>query len=811
MTPDRSDDEPTDAPESGVRSHLSGSADNVVQARDVRGGVHFHASRETSSLVPRQLPGDPRWFVGRDEALAQLTEILDAHSPKFQVVTIFAITGTAGVGKTCLAVHWAQQVRERFPDGQLYINLRGYDPGLPVTAMQALEQFLTTFGVVGSAVPRDLEARTTMYRSLLAGRRILVVLDNAATVNQVRPLLPGDAGSVVIVTSRNRLSGLMARDGAHRVTLGMLSDTEAIELLRNTTRTYRCHDDPRQLAELAQLCARLPLALRIAAERAASRPLMPLNELIRDLNDESALWDALSAESNEEADAVRTVFAWSYRALSEPTARLFRLLSLHPGPEFGEPAAAALAATTPAKVRLLLDQLVGSHLLEQSGPGRYQFHDLLHAYAIDQRHSGEADDEQQAALRRVLTWYLHTADQAVALTNPTLRRVALEGTTDLVSPPLRFSDYAQASQWYDLEQANLVAANRAAESKGLDIAAWQLPVVLRGFYVHRNPFDVWTTTTNIGLVAARRCGDRYAEADLLESLGQAFRQSHQLDEAVAQHTASLLIRREIGDHRGEAMSANGLGLVLHRERRLEQAVQYFEQSIAMFSELGDAQYAAIASSNLGASLFEQGRGRDAADVLKQAIAVHRADANHVYEVYALARLSRVQRELGALAEGLETAEHGLAIATDLGNLVLEGQMLIDLGSVQLALGRHGEALTSFQQSAAIHRRLADRNREAVAIDCAGQVFQCEGRFDEAVDFHRRAVSVLRDLGNVWLTAAALDHLAGALKSMGDIDQARHAWQESEALVAEYPDARATEMRQRLARTIEELPRGGAAG
>jgi hypothetical protein len=259
-------------------------------------------------------------------------------------------------------------VRHRFPDGQLHVNLRGYDPGEPVTATEALHRFLAALGVPPASVPPDPDAAAALYRSLLADRRMLIVLDNAHSTAQVRPLLPGTAHSLAIVTSRGRLTGLAIRDGAHRLTLGTLPEPEAVALLRTVTAGYRPADDPARLAELARLCARLPLALRIAAERAATHPHLTLDDLIAELRDESAVWDALSAGAGEEeADGIRTVFAWSYRALPPDAARLFRLLGLHPGPEFGLHAAAALAGTGIPRIRQLLDILAGAHLLEQTG------------------------------------------------------------------------------------------------------------------------------------------------------------------------------------------------------------------------------------------------------------------------------------------------------------------------------------------------------------------------------------------------------------------------------------------------------------
>jgi NB-ARC domain len=378
-----------------------------VQAGNISGGVHFHDPAPQNAPRPRQLPGNTRGFVNRAGELRSLDVVLSDGDG--EPVAVYVIAGTPGAGKTSLALRWAHRVANRFPDGQLYVNLRGYDPGEPVTPQQALHRFLVALGTPADTIPAALEDAAALYRSILADRRMLVVLDNAATTAQVRPLLPGAAHSLVIITSRTRLSGLAIREGAQHLTLNTLSEVEAVELLRAVTAGHRRDDSTEQLAELARLCACLPLALRIAAERAASHPHRRLDELIGDLRDESALWQTLSAEDGEAADAVRTVFAWSYRALPADAARMFRLLGLHPGPAFGLGAVGALAGVDMRTARQLLDTLVGAHLLEHTGADRFEFHDLLRAFAADQSRREEPPESRAAALRSLLAGWATAA------------------------------------------------------------------------------------------------------------------------------------------------------------------------------------------------------------------------------------------------------------------------------------------------------------------------------------------------------------------------------------------------------------------
>ncbi|MFD2422142.1 ATP-binding protein [Amycolatopsis pigmentata] len=679
-----------------------------------------------------------RGFVNRLNELQRLSTLIaqGGGGDGQRESAVVAVVGTAGAGKTALALHWAHQVQDRFPDGQLYVNLRGYDPGLPVSAEQVLEHFLRALDMPANAIPADLDSRTALYRSLLAERRILVVLDNAATVGQVRPLLPGAPRCLVLITSRSRLSGLVARDGARRVTVGVLEPSEAVALLEAVTADYRVGDDAGHVAELAQLCARLPLALRIAAERAASHPHMPLSDLIQELRDESGLWDALTADGGE-TDAVRTVFAWSYRALPPEAARLFRLLGIHPGPEFSTHAAAELADTTLPRVRRQLDVLTGAHLLEQTGPDRYQFHDLLRAYAVDQAQHEETPESRLALLERLLTWYLHTANAAAAVIDTHLRPVEL--SADDSALVLQFSNREDAIRWYEQERENLASAIHAAASAGLNTLAWQLPAVLRRIYAFHTPAE-WISTGLIGLDAARRVGARSGEADLLESLGMAHVQAGRTEEALAYHRQALAIRQEDGDEFGEAMALNSIGLVHLRSRALTPARRHFEQCLAAVRRLGQRQWEGIALGNLADALLDLGEPQQALAMAQQALSIHCETGNTMSEFACLTTISAIQRERGQFEEAVANLEHAQDLAHELDNPVREAYVLLELGQTQLASERYEEALLSFHQAAVLYRRLGDTSREAIAFDGTGEAYGKLGRFDEAADFHRRAVA-----------------------------------------------------------------------
>lgn len=779
----------------------SASAHGVVQAGQVHGGVHFHHEPlPVPTVVPRQLRGDVRHFVNRAREMTRLGSLVADGREEPHVVPVAVITGTAGVGKTSLALHWAHAVRPRFLGGQLYANLRA--AGSPAAPETILGRFLEDLGVPPAYVPAQPERRETMFRSLLADRRMLIVLDNAADSAQVRPLLPATSGCLVVVTSRDDLSGLVSQQGALRLEVTTFRTTDAVALLRAATADYRGRDRRTDLAELARLCAGLPLALRIAAERAAGWASMPLGELIDDLRDESARWNVLTADAEEGSDAMRSVFDWSYQALPAPAARLFRLLGLHPGNEFGLPAVASLAGVRAPQARSLLDALVRTHLLERRPAGRYEFHDLLRAYAAELVRQEESETERADILGRCLAWYLHTAYAAQCAIAP-FDRYDLDDRVQAPAAPLRFEQYESAFQWYRTESANLAIATRVAADTGFPEIAWRLAVVLRAVYMHHNAFDDWETTARIGVDAAARAGEQIGEAETLENLGKAAFQALRLDEAEECHRAALAIRRRIGDRRGTAVSVNALGLLGLRRRRLDEARSHFADSAEIFRELGDRRWTALVRSNLAEALCELGRGEEAGDIVEQALTDFRAVGDHSGEGNALFLLSWARRESGDLEAAAQAISAALTIAGDENNQVWRGYWLAESAKVEWARENPEEALRLFRESAAVQRRLGDTAREAAALDGAGGACEALGRFEEAAKLHRRAVATYRGLDARWQLAGALGHLADALDSLGEHEPARAAREEALRLLGPFDDPPAVALARRVARQLSD--------
>jgi tetratricopeptide (TPR) repeat protein len=782
------DDRDDDVERVGNHSLVNSNSGEIVQVRDVEGGIHFHYGSGGRGNRPLQLPHGVRGFVNRTSDLTALDELLVDD----ENLVVYVISGTAGVGKTSLALHWAHRARTEFPDGQLYIDLRGYDPGLPVSPDQALERFLLALGVPAAAVPDDVEAKSSLYRSALADRRMLIILDNAANNAQVRPLIPGSGQSIAIVTSRSHLQGLAIRHGARRRTLDTLTEAEAVQLLKATIQEYRSGDDPAEVAELARLCAYLPLALRIAAERAASRPSMPLSRLIADLRDESELWNTLSTGDIDEAEAVHTVFAWSYRALPEDTALVFCLLGLHPGAEFSETAAEALVGGNPRQVRTALDQLAGACLLEPTGFARYRFHDLLRAYAVDCAQARLSQEEQLSAVQRVCDWYLRTSYRcALTLAHDTTLLFELD---DAEHGSLRFSDHSQAARWYAEEKFNLEAAVRAAADTGQLHTAWRLAAVLERIYATYNHFNDWRSTSRIGLECARELGLHAEEAAMHDSLGRLCRMTMRLDEAVTHHVGAVATYRELGDLANVVKGLNGLGWVHLFRHRLRDARTAFAEALTVAQELDDPRWRATLLYSSGYACAQLRNLEEADAQLTRSLTIFRDLGDRLYESMALTAVSYVARVRGDAGESLAIANEAVSISREMNNRLWEATALLYLGKAQRAVGEPGPALASYQAAAVICRQNGDRSREAMAVEGAGLAYADLGRGEDAVDFHRQAIATHRQLGDRWKLAKNLVHLSRELSG----SSARRCGDEAFEILAGFDDAKSVALRSQLA-------------
>jgi DNA-binding SARP family transcriptional activator len=658
-----------------------------------------------AQVMPRQLPADVSHFTGRAAELDRLDALLGTSGAGLPArVMITAINGTPGVGKTALAIRWAHRMVSRFPDGQLYASLRGQAAVGPADPLAVLARFLRDLGIAPARIPSDLEEAAALYRSLLDGRRILIVLDNAASSGQVRPLLPGAPDCAVIVTSRSRLPGLGAHDGAAQVTLAPFLPDEAAMLLRQIL-GQRADAEPSAVAAIAAKCEFLPLALRIAAERAIARPRQTLDALAAQLAAARDRLDVLTVD-DDPAMSLRTVFSWSYQALPAGTARMFRLLGLHPGPDISTPAAAALAATSTAEAQRLLEALVGAHLLEEAPADRYRFHDLLRAYAAERAATDESPADRAAAHRRVLTWYLHTADAAGRLLAPDRRRVPLVPPSRQYRP-LTLAGYEQALAWCDAEHASVVACVRSAAQTGHDNIAWQLPVAWRSYFILRKPWAEWIACTQIALSAARRCGDRFGEAWVLDNLGGAYSGMWRFGDAVACGQQSLRIRRDIGDRLGEAAVLNNLGTAYWALDKFRHGLSCFQQALAIAREAENRYSEVIGLNNLGEAYLKLGRLGDAIACLQEALDLARTMGYHVSEGFALHNLGESYRAIGEPDTSADCFRRALSIRQHTGDRHGQAHSLNALGDLLQELREADAAHASWQQALAIFEELGD--------------------------------------------------------------------------------------------------------
>jgi tetratricopeptide (TPR) repeat protein len=544
---------------------------------------------------------------------------------------------------------------------------------------------------------------------------MLIVLDNAADPEQIRPLLPGVPGPLVLVTSRDRLPGLVARDGAVRLTLGPLTQTEASLLLRTILGPARVRTEPQAVADISMQCSYLPLALRIAADRAATRPRLALSALADQLAAAHGRLDVLDIRADD-ATAIRAVFSWSYKALAPGAARMFRLLGLHTGPDISVSAAAALADTSHADAGHLLELLADAHLIDETLPGRYRLHDLLRAYAAEQVRADEHIDGGGSALRRLLIWYLHTADRADRLLVPGRRHPPLGGAR-LVGEPLAFAGYEQALAWCDAEHANLTAAVRLAAETGHDDLAWRFPVAMRGFFDLRRPWADWLTCASIGVAAARRSYDRSGQAWALDCLGHACSGLGRFEDALNCYLEARSARRESGDRWGEsANSMNNLGCTYLDLRRFDRALDCFQQVLAASRTGGSRYLESLALINLGETYFRLDKTDDALDCLLQALDVTREIGYRQAEATTLSDLARTYRARRQPGKARNCYRQALAVCRQAGDRHVEVETLSDLGDLSGATG-HPEAARQFWREAlAIAADLGDPRAAAVIRD-----------------------------------------------------------------------------------------------
>jgi tetratricopeptide (TPR) repeat protein len=709
-------------------------------------------------------------------------------------VVISAIAGAAGVGKTALALHWAHQAAERYPDGQLYVNLRGYDPDRPVPAASALTRFLRALGVPGPDIPPEPDERAALYRSLLAGRRMLLILDNAGSPEHVRLLLPGTRTCGVLVTSRDSLAGLVARDGAARLDLDLLPMADAVALLQ-TLVGERADADPGAAEALAVQCSRLPLALRVAAELATARPGLALADLAGELTDQQRRLDLLDAHGDPRA-GVRAVFSWSYLSLAAIPARIFRLLGLHPGADLDAHAAAALAGTTLRVAAEVLDLLARAHLIQQAGPGRYDLHDLLRAYARELAHTLDTEDDRYAALSRLLDHYLHAAATAMDTLYPSerSRRPRVPAPASPV-PPL--AEQPPARAWLDTERTNLIAVAAYAADHGWPAHATRLAATVARYLEIGGHYPEAVAIYGHAGRAARDSGDRVAEAAVLNNLAVIDLWLSRHSEAVSHLGQALALCAETGDLIGRARALGNLGIAHYQQARYRDALEHHGQALDLYRRIGDHFGEGRTLNNLGVVELYSGQYPQAIDHLGQAEALSRENGAQPVTAYALFNLGAVALRRGRHGQATAYLTDAMALSREIAHAALELKSLVYLARIDLREGRHEQASDRLTHALARSRELGGQAVETEALIGLGELSLAAGQGARAVAWYTAALGLASKIGDQYEQARAHDGLARGHHAMGETDRARRHWRRALVLFTRLGTPEAGEVRTRL--------------
>jgi DNA-binding SARP family transcriptional activator len=657
------------------------------------------------TAAPRQLPPGVRHFVGRSAELARLTAVLDEMLESGGGTAIATISGTAGVGKTALAVHWSHLVADRFPDGQLYVNLKGFAPsGKPLGPSAAIRGFLDALETPAEQIPVSLDSQIALYRSLLSDRRMLVLLDNARTSDQVLPLLSGGPGCLVLVTSRNKLTGLVAAHDAYPVNLDVLSADEARELLRHRLGPDLLADNPAATDELIELCAHLPLALSVLAAEVTARPARPLSSIVTDLRDSRARLDTLSGD--QATINVRAVFSWSYRQLKESGATMLRLLSLHPGPDISVPAAASLAGIPRRQARADLANLAAASLITEVSPDRYAFHDLLRAYAAEQCAAIDSQAERRAAASRVFDYYLHAASGAARTLFSQRSMLAWLDVAPPVPGVIReeHDDYDRALAWLRAERHVLIAVISWAATES-DPHAMQIPLVLRTFLHRSGHWHDCLRIVKIALAAAGRLGDLAGQAHAHRLLSTTYNFLGSYQQAERHATQALALYEELGYPMGQGDAHLEIAHMFNQLGRPADTLRHAERALEQFKIAGYRAGEAISLNNVGWCHILLGNFEQALPYLRQAL--------------------DLQAELDD--------QHGCASTWD------------SIGGAYFGLGQYEVAIDCYRNADKLAQQFSDRYQKSVFLHHLGNAHQALGDLPSASDAWSQALIILEDL------------------------------------------------------------------
>lgn len=746
--------------------------------------------------VPRQLPPPPPKLVGRR---AELDELDRSPSPEYDAhAAIFTIAGTAGIGKTALATWWAHQAADRFPDGQLFVNLRGFDPSAePAAPTDVLHGFLVALGQRPENITPSLEERVGLYRTVTADRRVLVVLDNARDVEQVRPLLPASPGSVAVVTSRNRLAGLVAEHGAQPLPLDLLSSDAAVELLGSRLGRGPSYQHE-QLAALSEGCARLPLALVVAAARLAITPEPSIESVVDDLTHRHSKLDTL--HTGDPHTSARNVFSWSYRQLSPTSARTFRLLGLHPGTDFDAFAAAALTDCTIGQAQDALRTLARAHLIHEHAADRYAMHDLLWTWAAECAASDETARDREAALARLLAIYQHTAGTAVTLCTPRARAQVREIPAPATPGP-RIDDSGQASAWLHTERHNLIAVALHAAESGMPNYTVELAAVLFS-YLRLTGMDA--EAIRLHDVAARSATGPDRASTMLR-LGASHEMLGHGSDAVTTLQEALRLSRESDDKDTEVRVLQALAMLQKRVGRYDACLTYYQRALDVADSLGDRVREGVVRNDLGGHLLLLGRNEEALAHLRAALAIAEDGDDPQGACAARANLGELHQRLGDDATAVDQLSQALSLARAVDYREAAIQILSSLATLEARVGQRHQALQHHREAVEAAREASRPLLEVLALTSYGNTLRRIGRPDDALGCHGEALGLLGPAVGQLQFAELHEGLGDDYHDVGDSRCASEHWRQALTVYRQLGVPEADDLQARLSRSEPPAP------
>lgn len=718
---------------------------------------------------PRQLPLDVADFTGRTESLARLSALADGREHPYSTPVI-VVTGMPGVGKTALAVHWAHSVRHRFPDGHLFLDLRGFSDRGALSPTEALGQALRALGVPSRRILADADEMAALYRSQLATRSMLIVLDDAANSEQIGPLLPAGSSCLVVITSRNVLGGLVARYCARTVPLDVFTDTEAQALIRTVAGRERTDAEPGAVAELAHLCAHLPLAVSVAAANLAIRPQQSVAETVRALRDEE--WRHSLSLDGDLGEIVWVAFDHSYQGLTDDLQRAFRLIGLVDCPTLTPEATGALLLTTPPAARRALNGLAGANLVQAVADDRYRLHDLLREYARGRARDEDARLDQEATVQRLATWYLAAAQQAGRFLDRYRRTIRQEQAR----PPIGAdpAERVRSLGWFERERTNITALIRQVAARGLDQLTWELADAVYDHLELRRYSSNNIAVHRLGLQAAAREKHQLAQFFMRHHIAVSLGQLGRYKDAIAQELAALEISRRIQDRYGEAVALNHIAQIEYYCGEYRHALTRAEGALEIRRYLGDQHSEAETLDTLAQIHEGLSNYRDALERAEEALALHSALHDQRGEAQTRVNLARIHLGMGRDGEALAYAARALEIRQREEDRHGEGEAVALLGSLFIRLGRHEEARDHIERALALRRSAGDRRGEAETLVLLSRIHRRNDRYAEAVHSGLVALDIFQHLGIRAGEAEALVVVARAYRRMGAYELALSA-------------------------------------